>query len=39
MANKVDELLSAAKLNELFHKKQLEEKNKKKFMDLQCHLY
>lgn len=28
MSNKVEELLNAAKFNELLHKKQLEEKNK-----------
>ncbi len=28
MANKVEELLNATKLNELIHKKELEEKNK-----------
>ena len=28
MSNKVEELLNAAKINELIHKKELEEKNK-----------
>ena len=32
MANKVEELLNAAKLSELLHKKELEEKNKNTIM-------